>query len=332
MRSIQSTNSEKMFLQMILPRSLLRKFLVEDFLSLLLCRRFEVRDVDIILHSVPSKLKFPDFVFVLVASASKRFASKHNLNAVKASVLSRLKALIDEYAEEFSCVSHDLSLIENHSVEESDIQKRGSRASGGASQEEESYLVSSRAVAEVVSPIKISDDLKAFGIGTLRKQDHVLKQIYFLYALQRRDKRINFESLIVFTKDFNISPGLISNSECFEIFEAVLRTNGKSFVLSKQPAINYQEFICLLFEIAIVSNCFGEEDHLIELTSKENIWKKVLNFLWFLESSKERSQVVGKILLPNFKINRNFLIVEDRLADKKEATNLELSILKFKTL
>ena len=86
----------------------------------------------------------------------------------------------------------------------------------------------------------------------------------------------------------------------------------------------------MLFEIAIVSNCFGEEDQQFKLASKENVWKKVLNFLWFLESSKERNHIRDKTLLPNFKINRNALIVEDRLYDKKVSTNLQLSILKFK--
>jgi hypothetical protein len=310
LRSIQSTNSEKMFLQMVLPRSLLRKFLIEDFLQLLHPRRFQMRDLDIILHNVPSKLKFPDFVFVLVACASKRFADKHNLTAVKSSVLSRLNALVKAYADEYrSSVGQDNSLLEPA---------------------EESQDMKEEASPNLPSPAKIPDNLRLFGMEALEKQSHVLKQIYFLYASQRRDKRINFESLLVFTKDFNICPGLISNSECFEIFEAVINQNGKSFVLSKQPAINYHEFLCMLFEIAIVSNCFGEEDHQFKLSSKENICRKVLNFLWFLESSKGRSHIREKTLLPNFKLDRNAFVVEDRSTDKKASTNLKLSILKFK--
>lgn len=315
LRSIQSTNMEKMFRQMVLPRNLLRKFLLDDCLQLLHPRRLQGRDVDIILHNVPSKVKFPDFVFVLVACASKRFAARDNLSAVKSSVLSRLSALIKSYTQEFHIAIQDSSLLEPELGEES-LEMR------------ESTTVSS---PPPHSPTEqLSDDLRAFGIECLRKQDHVWKPLYYVFAAPRRDKRINFESFLTLAKDFNISPALISNSECFEIFEAVLKSNGKSFVLSDQPAINYNEFISVLFEIAIVSNCFGEEDQQFKLASEENIWKKVLNFMWFLESSKERSHIREKTILPNFKINRNALIVEDRLLDKKVSTNLQLSILKFK--
>jgi len=310
LRSIQSTNFEKMVLQMALPRSLLRKFVLDDFLQLLHPRRFQLRDLDIILHNVPTKLKFPDFVFVLVASASKRFAVKHNLSVVKSSVLSRLNAVVKAYMEEYQGVSQESSIFEHD--EDIDDQKQS--------------------VSLSIEPaaVTIPSNLKEFGIKSLRKQDHVLKQIYFLYAGERRDKRINFESMLMFAKDFNICPGLISNAECFEMFEEVLKSNGKSFVLSKQPAINYHEFLCMLLEIAIVSNCFGEEDQLFQLTSQDNIWKKVLNFLWFLESSKGRSHIREKIILPNFKLDRKLFIVQDRLTDRKESTNLKLSILKFK--
>ena len=308
---------EKIFLQMILPRNILRKFLLEDFLQLFHPRRFQVRDIDIILHNVPSKVKFPDFVFVLVACASKRFAARDNLSAVKSSVLSRLSALVKSYNQEVHVASQDNSLLEPERCEGSleGVRDENTTAS----------------TPPPPSPTqKLSDDLRLFGMESLKKQDHVWKPLYYLYAAQRRDKRINLESFLIFTKDFNISPGLISHSECFEIFEAVLTSNSKAFVLSKQPAINYNEFLCMLFEIAIVSNCFGEEDQQFKLASKENVWKKVLNFLWFLESSKERNHIRDKTLLPNFKINRNALIVEDRLYDKKVSTNLQLSILKFK--
>jgi hypothetical protein len=296
---------------MVLPRSLLRKFILDDFLLLLHPRRFQLRDLDIILHNVPSKLKFPDFVFVLVASASKRFAVKHNLSAVKTSVLSRLNTLVSAYSEEYQGSHQDSLLCDEPSHDnEQDLPPDNT--------------------AIVPPSIKIPAVLRDFGIKSLRKQDHVLRQIYFLYAGQRRDKRINFESMLMFAKDFNVCPGLISNSECFEMFEDVIRSHGKSFVLSKQPAINYPEFLSMLLEIAIVSNCFGEEDQLFQLTSQDNIWKKVLNFLWYLESSKSRTHIREKILLPNFKLDRKSFIVDDRMTDIKESTNLKLSILKFK--
>ena len=292
---------------MLLPRSLLRKFIIEDFLHLFHPKRFQRRDLDIILHNVPPKLKFPDFVFVLVACASKRFAARDHLNSVKTYVLSKLIERVKTYFADYNNSTHNMSMME---------QTCNSEQTDANLNETHTEL--------------LPEHLKLFGIRSLRKQNHVLRPIYLLYAGERQDKRINFEALLKFTKDFNICPGLICNSQLFDIFQAVIAASGKSFGLTKQPAIDYHGYLCMLFEIAIISNCFGEEDHHFKLTSEENIWKKVINFLWFLESSKEKRHIQEKILLPNFKIKRSEMVVEDRLTDKKMTSNLKLPIWKFK--
>lgn len=332
LQSIQSTNLEKMVLQMVLPRSLLRKFILEDLMQLLHSRRLQIRDVDIILHNVPSRLKFPDFVFVMVACASKRFAARHNLSAVKYAVVSRLIALVREYREDCVATKEFAS-----SLMEAERRPEGLPSSQHEHEQEQDHqsqhqhsLVDSSKDMRVSSPSKLSTNLKDFGMKALLKQGHVLKMMYVLYAGQRRDKRINFESLLGFAKDFNICPGLISNSDFFDIFDEVVAASGKTCAMSQQPAINYSEFLRVLLEVAIVSNCFGEEDQLIELSTQENVGKKVLNLLWYLESGKGRTHVREKIILPNFKLDRSSFFVEDRLLERKEATTLKLSILKFK--